>query len=208
MNTYIGVDLGTSGVKVLLVDGAGKILGEATESYPISYPKSGWAEQNPEDWYAATLRALKKLNAKSPAGISFGGQMHGLVALDKDDKVVRPCILWNDGRSQEEVEYLNSLPVAEWTGNIAFAGFTAPKILWLKKHESDNFNRIAKVMLPKDYLVYKFSGAFATDYSDAGGTLLFDVKRKCWNEKMCGICGIVGGAIARTVRKFHARGGA
>lgn len=206
MKTFVGVDLGTSGVKVLLVDGGGKIIKEVSESYPIIYPKSGWAEQNPEDWFKATLSALKKLNTGTPAGISFGGQMHGLVVLDENDKVVRPCILWNDGRSQEEVGYLNTLPVAEWTGNIAFAGFTAPKILWLKKHEPNNFARIAKIMLPKDYLVYKFSGAFVTDYSDASGTLLLDVKNKCWNEQMCGICGISRGQLPGLCESFTAVG--
>ena len=190
MNTYLGVDLGTSGLKILHVDSLGGILGEVAESYPVSHPHSGWSEQKPEDWFSALMRGLKKLNARDVAGISFGGQMHGLVVLDKDDNVIRPCILWNDGRAQKEVEYLKSLPVVEYTGNIAFAGFTAPKILWLKEHEPQNFARISKIMLPKDYLVYRLCGVFSTDYSDASGMLLLDVKNKCWSREMLAICGV------------------
>lgn len=206
MKTYIGVDLGTSGVKVLAVDINGKILAEATESYPVSRPKEGWSEQNPEEWYAATLRALRRLNVKEAAGLSFGGQMHGLVILDKDDNVIRPCILWNDGRSEREVEYLNSLPVAEYTGNMAFAGFTAPKILWLKNNEPQNFARIAKIMLPKDYLVYRLCGAFSTDFSDASGTLFSDVKNKCWSPQMLDICGISAGQLPELHESYDAVG--
>lgn len=206
MKTYIGVDLGTSGVKVLAVDKNGKILAEATESYPVSRPKEGWSEQNPEEWYAATLRALRRLNVKEAAGLSFGGQMHGLVILDKDDNVIRPCILWNDGRSEREVEYLNSLPVAEYTGNMAFAGFTAPKILWVKNNEPQNFARIAKIMLPKDYLVYRLCGAFSTDFSDASGTLFLDVKNKCWSPQMLDICGISAGQLPELHESYDAVG--
>lgn len=206
MKTYIGVDLGTSGVKVLAVDINGKILAEATESYPVSRPKEGWSEQNPEEWYAATLRALRRLNVKEAAGLSFGGQMHGLVILDKDDNVIRPCILWNDGRSESEAEYLNSLPVAEYTGNMAFAGFTAPKMLWLKNNEPQNFARIAKIMLPKDYLVYRLCGAFSTDFSDASGTLFLDVKNKCWSPQMLDICGISAGQLPELHESYDAVG--
>ena len=187
---YIGIDLGTSGVKILLVSADGKILREVTQGYPVSYPKSGWSEQNPEDWYAAVLRGLKQLNARDVAGIACGGQMHGLVVLDKDDNVIRPCILWNDGRTAKETEYLNTLPLARYTGNIAFAGFTAPKILWLKDNEPENFRRIDKIMLPKDYIVYRLTGEFVTDYSDASGTLLLDVEHKCWSAHMLGVCGV------------------
>ena len=198
MNTYIGIDLGTSGAKFLLVAADGTILAENTQTYPVSYPQSGWSEQNPEDWFAATLRGLKELLAEQDKslvkGISFGGQMHGLVALDREDNVIRPAILWNDGRTEEETRYLNEAvgkdKLSAWTGNIAFAGFTAPKLLWLKKHEPENFARIAKIMLPKDYLAYKLSGAFSTELSDASGMLLLDVKNRRWSPEMCEICGI------------------
>lgn len=172
MNKYIGVDLGTSGLKLLLVAADGSILDQTALTYPVSYPRDGWSEQDPEDWFAALMRGFEQLGARDVAGISFGGQMHGLVALDAAGEVVRPCILWNDGRTERETEYLNTLPVAEYTGNMAFAGFTAPKLLWLSKNEEQNFARTAKIMLPKDYLAYKLTGQFATDYSDASGTLL------------------------------------
>ena len=180
MNTYIGIDLGTSGVKLLLVSASGKIIAETSKTYNVLYPNLGWTEQNPEDWWRATLDGLTELlagqNTECIKGISFGGQMHGLVVLDKEDKVIRPCILWNDGRTEKQTTYLNETigknKLSEYTGNIAFAGFTAPKLLWLRENEPDNFRRIAKIMLPKDYLAYRLSGAFCTDYSDASGTLL------------------------------------
>lgn len=198
MNTYIGVDLGTSAVKLLLVGSDGGILKETQESYPVFYPKGGWSEQNPEDWMKAIVRGMKTLLAgvdpSEVRGISFGGQMHGLVALDECDKVVRPAILWNDGRTAEETAYLNDVigkrKLSELTANIAFAGFTAPKILWLKKHEPENFARIAKIMLPKDYVAYMMCGTHCTDYSDASGTLLLDVKNGKWSDEMCEICGV------------------
>lgn len=198
MNTYIGIDLGTSGTKFLLVAANGEILAENTQSYEVCYPHSGWSEQSPELWYKAALTGLKKLlqgqDKSAVKGISFGGQMHGLVVLDKADNVIRPCILWNDGRTEQQTKYLNEVigkeKLSEYTGNIAFAGFTAPKILWIKENEPENFAKIAKIMLPKDYLAYKLSGSFCTDYSDASGMLLLDVKNRCWSQKMCDVCGI------------------
>lgn len=190
MSAYVGIDLGTSGVKILAVDGEGKILAEVSESYPVYSPKEGYSEQNPEDWFAAVMRGLSRLNVEGVEGISFGGQMHGLVALDGADKVIRPCILWNDGRSSAESARLNALGAEEFAGNIAFPGFTAPKLLWLKENEPQNFARIAKVMLPKDYIAYRLCGEFVTDYSDASGMLLLDVKSKKWSDKMLDICGI------------------
>ncbi|MBO5338200.1 MAG: xylulokinase [Clostridia bacterium] len=198
MNKYIGIDLGTSSVKILLVDSEGKILKTVSREYPVYYPQGGWSEQNPSDWYNATIDGLYELicdaDKKSIKGISFGGQMHGLVILDENDEVIRPAILWNDGRTSKETSYLNEVigtdKLMEYTANIAFAGFTAPKILWIKENEPDNFARIKKIMLPKDYLAYKLSGVFATDYSDASGMLLLDVKNRCWSEKMCEICSI------------------
>ena len=203
---YVGVDLGTSGVKIIATDGAGNIISEVTESYPLYSPQEGWSEQNPEDWYEATVRGLKRLKVRNVAGISFGGQMHGLVILDKHDNVIRPCILWNDGRAEKETAYLNTLPVATYTGNMAFAGFTAPKLLWVKENEPENFTRIAKIMLPKDYLVYKFTGAFATDYSDASGTLLLDVKNKRWSGDMCQICGVTRHQLPELMESYDAVG--
>ena len=203
MNKYIGVDLGTSGLKLLLVAADGSILDQTALTYPVSYPRDGWSEQNPEDWFAALMRGFEQLGARDVAGISFGGQMHGLVALDAAGEVVRPCILWNDGRTERETEYLNTLPVAEYTGNMAFAGFTAPKLLWLSKNEEQNFARTAKIMLPKDYLAYKLTGQFATDCSDASGTLLLDVKNRRWSSEMCDICGISAGQLPRLFESYQ-----
>lgn len=203
MNKYIGVDLGTSGLKLLLVAADGSILSQAALTYPVSYPRDGWSEQNPEDWFAALMRGFEQLGARDVAGISFGGQMHGLVALDAAGEVVRPCILWNDGRTERETEYLNALPVAEYTGNMAFAGFTASKLLWLRKNEEQNLARTAKIMLPKDYLAYKLTGKFATDYSDASGTLLLDVKNRRWSSEMCDICGISAGQLPQLFESYQ-----
>ena len=155
---YIGVDLGTSAVKLLLMDGGGKIRKIVSKDYPLYFPHPGWSEQKPEDWFEKSMEGIKELvdgcDKSEVAGISFGGQMHGLVALDKEDRVIRPAILWNDGRTGEETDYLNQKigkdRLSAYTANIAFAGFTAPKILWMKKHEPENFEKICKIMLPKD----------------------------------------------------------
>ena len=155
---YIGVDLGTSAVKLLLMNETGGIEKIVSKEYPIEFPYPGWSQQNPEDWWEQTVAGLKELTEYADkskiAGISFGGQMHGLVVLDKDDNVIRPAILWNDGRTSKQTEYLNDVigkdKLSKYTANIAFAGFTAPKILWMQKNEPDNFARIAKIMLPKD----------------------------------------------------------
>lgn len=195
---YIGVDLGTSAVKLLLMDETGKIHNIVSKEYPISFPHPGWSEQNPEDWFAESMEGVKELIAECDksqvAGIGFGGQMHGLVALDAEDQVIRPAILWNDGRTTKETEYLNEEigreTLSKYTANIAFAGFTAPKILWMKENEPDKFARISKIMLPKDYLAYRLSGVHCTDYSDASGMLLLDVEHKCWSKEMIEICGI------------------
>ena len=194
----IGIDLGTSAVKLLLVDQKGEIVKSETREYPIYYPHDKWSEQNPEDWWNACTDGLRALIAdvdkNEIAGIGAGGQMHGLVILDEFDNVIRPAILWNDGRTEEETRYLNEVVgrdvLAKFTGNVAFAGFTAPKIMWLKKHEIENFKKIKKIMLPKDYVNYKLTGVFASDYSDAAGTLLLDVNAKRWSEEMLKICDI------------------
>ncbi len=195
---YIGIDLGTSAVKLLLMQGDGRILKVVSREYPIHFPKPGWSQQDPQDWYRETVAGLKELlegtDKSQVAGISFGGQMHGLVALDEGGQVIRPAILWNDGRTAEESAYLNEVigkeKLSECTANISFAGFTAPKALWIKKYEPENFARIRKIMLPKDYLAYRLSGVHSSDVSDASGTLFFDVKNRCWSQEMCTICGI------------------
>ncbi len=194
---YIGIDLGTSAVKLLLVDDAGAVKKSVSREYPLRFPRPGWSEQDPEDWWNAVTDGLQELteNGRIPvAGVSAAGQMHGLVILDENDEVIRPAILWNDGRTEEETRWLNETVgtalLQAHTGNIAFAGFTAPKLLWLKKHEPENFNKIKKIMLPKDFITYRLTGAFVSDYSDAAGTLLLNVKEKRWSKEMCELCGV------------------
>lgn len=211
---YIGVDLGTSAVKLLLMEGNGKIANVVSKEYPLYFPHPGWSEQKPEDWWEAVKTGLKELtdgfDKSQVAGISFGGQMHGLVILDKDDNVIRPAILWNDGRTQEETDYLNNeigkSTLSGYTANIAFTGFTAPKILWVKNKEPENFARIEKIMLPKDYIAYKLSGSFCTDVSDASGMLVFDVKNKCWSKEMLDICGIREEQMAKIYESYETVG--
>ena len=195
---YIGIDLGTSAVKLLLMDSQGNICNIVSREYPLYFPHPGWSEQNPQDWYEQTMEGIRELlkdaDKNQVAGISFGGQMHGLVILDEKDQVIRPAILWNDGRTTEECDYLNNVigkdKLSEYTANISFTGFTAPKILWVKKNEPENFARIKKIMLPKDYIAYRLTGVHCTDVSDASGMLLFDVKNRCWSKEMCEICGV------------------
>lgn len=211
---YIGVDLGTSAVKLLLMDGAGTIRNIVSEEYPLSFPHPGWSEQNPSDWIRAVKKGIQELtkdvDKSQVAGIGAGGQMHGLVALDQDDHVLRPAILWNDGRTQEETDYLNNVigkdKLSAYTGNIAFAGFTAPKILWMRKHEPDLFARIAKIMLPKDYVNYVLTGVHCTDYSDASGMLLLDVKNKKWSKEMLDICGITEDVMPKLYESYETVG--
>lgn len=195
---YIGIDLGTSAVKLLLMDETGSIANIVSREYPIAFPHPGWSEQDPADWWAAVCDGIPALldgfDASQVKGIGAGGQMHGLVVLDKNDTVIRPCILWNDGRTQRQVDYLNGVigkdKLSHYTANIAFAGFTAPKLLWMQENEPDNFARIEKIMLPKDYINYKLTGVHCTDYSDASGMLLLDVEHKCWSNEMLDICGV------------------
>ena len=195
---YIGIDLGTSSVKLLLVNEKGEIKNSVTREYPLLFPQPGWSEQDPAEWWSASSEGIKELlagfDASQVAGIGCGGQMHGLVILDKDDQVIRPAILWNDGRTFAEVDYLNNeigkAKLSELTANIAFAGFTAPKILWVRKNEPENFSRTEKIMLPKDYINYKLTGVHSCDYSDASGMLLLDVEKKCWSKEMLEICGV------------------
>ena len=211
---FIGVDLGTSAVKLLLMDENGKIKKTVSREYPLYFPHPGWSEQKPEDWYIQSMDGLKELlkdeNKEEVAGISFGGQMHGLVLLDENDEVIRPALLWNDGRTYEECDYLNNVigkeKLSEYTANISFTGFTAPKILWVKNKEPENFARIHKIMLPKDYLAYKLSGVHCTDVSDASGMLLFDVKNRTWSKEMCEICSVKPEWLAKVYESYEAVG--
>ncbi len=214
MSYYIGIDLGTSAVKMLMTDENGEIIKSVSKEYPLYFPHEGWSEQKPEDWWSAVKEGLKELTDGSDKslvkGISFGGQMHGLVILDENDNVIRPTILWNDGRTQSEVDYLNNEigkhKLSEYTANIAFAGFTAPKILWLKKNEPENFKRIKKIMLPKDYIAYMLTGVHSTDYSDASGMLLLDVKNKKWSQEMLDICGVDESVMPKLFESYEVTG--
>ena len=211
---YIGIDLGTSAVKLLLMNADGKIEKIASREYGLSFPHPGWSEQNPYDWYEQSVDGLKELLSECDktqvAGISFGGQMHGLVTLDEKDHVIRPAILWNDGRTSEETNYLNEVVgrnrLSEYTANIAFAGFTAPKILWMQKNEPQLWARVKKIMLPKDYLAYRLSGTFCTDYSDASGMLLLDVKNRCWSKEMMEICHVTREQLPDLFESYEAVG--
>lgn len=197
---FIGIDLGTSSVKMVLMDGYGTINYSLSRDYEVSYPKATWAEQNPEVWWNETREGLKELisavNIKSSdiKGIGFSGQMHGLVLLGEKGEVLRPAILWCDQRTQEECDYLNKEigqnKLSQYTGNMALTGFTAPKVLWVKKHQPEIFEKIAHILLPKDYIRYKLTGEFASDVSDASGTLFFDVENRCWSKEMKNILSI------------------
>ena len=168
---YIGIDLGTSACKLLLVGSEGNVRNTVTREYPISYPHPGWSEQSPEDWWRAVEEGVPELlhgfDAGEVAGIGAGGQMHGLVALDENGAVIRPAILWNDSRTADEVRWLNEdvgrAYLSAHTANIAFAGFTAPKLLWMRAHEPQLFARIRSIMLPKDYILYKLTDERASD---------------------------------------------
>ena len=198
MSYFIGADLGTSALKLILTDETGKIIESVTKEYDVIYPRDGWSEQNPEDWWNAFVLGIKNLTENIDAslikGIAVSGQMHGLVTLDEEDRVIRPAILWNDTRTGKETDYLNTVigkqKLSDLTSNIAFAGFTAPKILWMKENEPENFSRIKKIMLPKDYINYRLTGVFATDFSDASGMLLLDVKNRKWSKEMLEVCSV------------------
>ena len=211
---YIGIDLGTSAMKLLLMDASGTIHNTVTKEYPLEFPQPGWSQQNPEDWktalYEGMPELLKGFNTSCVAGIGCGGQMHGLVVLDENDNVIRPAILWNDGRTAKQVDYLNNEiskeKLSALTANIAFAGFTAPKILWMKENEPENFGKIAKIMLPKDYINYILTGVHSCDYSDASGMLLLDVEHKCWSKEMLNICGISESQMPKLFESYECIG--
>jgi xylulokinase len=182
----VGLDVGTSGVKGLAIDEEGRVLATASAEYPLSRPQPDWAEQDPEDWW----RAAQDVLARLPEGpIGFSGQMHGLVVLDAERNVLRPAILWNDQRTAAECaeieERVGFDRLVELTGNRALTGFTAPKLLWLRRHEPELYGRIRHVLLPKDYVRLRLTGELAIDVADASGTLLFDVRRRAWSEEVC-----------------------
>jgi xylulokinase len=192
LSFLLGLDVGTTGLKALLVDRTGKVVSEAVSEYPMSSPQPLWAEQDPEDWWQAVVRSvgqvLRKSNHPRLAAIGLTGQMHGLVLLDDKGKVLRPCIMWNDQRSAPQcaavTEQAGAKRILDLTGNPLLPGFLAPKLAWVRENEPDVFRRIDKVLLPKDYLRYRLTREFQSDVSDASGTSLFDVSRRCWSEPM------------------------
>ena len=212
MDYYVGIDLGTSSVKVLLLSEEGQTVSSVTREYPLYFPHSGWSEQNPEDWYNQTIDALKELlkdiDSNSVRSFSFSGQMHGLVMLDENDNIIRPALLWNDSRSQAQTDNLNLDKdfLLDNTANIAFAGFTLPKLLWVKENEPENFKKISKIMLPKDYVAYRLSGSLCTDVSDASGTLYFDVKERCWSKDILSEFGIDENTLPKVLESDECAG--
>ncbi|MDP4091315.1 MAG: xylulokinase, partial [Bacillota bacterium] len=201
---------------LVVMSDEGKVTSSLSKEYDVFFPKPGWAEQKPEDWWAAVKDGLKELLVKagvdgaSVKGIGFSGQMHGLVALDENYEVIRPAILWCDQRTQDECDYLNGVigqaKVSEYTGNMALTGFTAPKILWMKKHEPELFAKIKYVMLPKDYIRFKLTGNIATEVSDASGMLLLDVKNRTWSKEMLDIVGITEAMLPKLYESWEPTG--
>ena len=211
---FLGIDLGTSEVKLLLLDDTGRIVGTAGSALPLFSPQPLWSEQHPADWWQATQDAIAALRASHPAefsavrGIGLSGQMHGAVLLDAADAVLRPAILWNDGRSHAECDELTAAAphLHDIAGNLAMPGFTAPKLLWVRKHEPDVFARVASVLLPKDWLRLQLTGDKVTDPSDAAGTLWLDVARRDWSNELLAACGLTRAHMPRVVES-NAPGG-
>ncbi|HIR50532.1 MAG TPA: xylulokinase [Candidatus Avoscillospira avicola] len=211
---YLGVDLGTSSVKVLLVDETGAVRKTASRTYPLEFPQPGWSQQNPADWWNAVVQCVPELlegeDKAQVAGLSVGGQMHGLVVLDENDQVIRPAILWNDGRTGRETEELNAdfgkEKLLSLVGNIAFAGFTAPKLLWMRRNEPELFQKIKKIMLPKDYLVYRLTGVHSCDYSDASGMLLLDVANRRWSPELLSYCSVTEEQMPKLFESYESVG--
>lgn len=189
----IGVDVGTSGTKAIAMNAEGKLLASALKEYPLHSPKPGWAEQDPADWRRATLEALAELASKINPGevhaIGLTGQMHGSVFLDADNQVIRPALLWCDQRTADQCDAITQeaggeAALVDMVANPALTGFTAPKILWLRDNEPANFDKTRKILLPKDYIRWVLTGEYATDVADASGTLLFDVRNRCWHREL------------------------
>ena len=200
MGYLIGVDIGTSATKTVLFDETGKNLASASAEYPLYQPHIGWAEQAPQDWWRATAATIQKalnvsgVGASNISGVGLSGQMHGLVLLDKNNQVLRPSIIWCDQRTTKEVDELTSLigdkRLIEITANPASTGFTAAKLLWVKNNEPDIFEKIHKILLPKDYVRFMLTGEFATEVSDASGMQLLDVPNRCWSKEILAKIGI------------------
>ncbi len=207
MAVMIGIDVATTGAKALVCDEAGKILAVAINSYPLNSPRPGWSEQNPEAWWQATIKSISRALDESEvdpgevAGIGISGQMHGAVFLDKGDKVLRPAILWNDQRTAQEcaeiIQAVGARQLIKLVSNPALTGFTAPKILWVRKNEPQVYQKARKILLPKDYIRFRLTGSFATDVSDASGTLLFNVAKRRWSEEMLGLLDLDGELLPR-----------
>jgi len=208
----IGIDIGTSAVKLLAMDKTGQVLRTISREYPLYMYSDGRSEQNPQDWWNETATGLKEITqGLGPIeAVSFSGQMHGLVALDENDNILRPAILWNDQRTQAQCDYLNNTigrdKLLANAANIALTGFTAPKILWMRDNEPTLFAKISKVMLPKDYISYKLTGVFATDYSDASGTLMLDVSRKDWSDSLLEIMGLTRNQVPALYHSYQVVG--
>ena len=212
MTRLVGLDVGTTGIKAVTISAEGEVLARAEEPYPLSTPRPGWAEQDPAAWWRASEAALAEVGADGADGIGLSGQMHGLVALDEADRVLRPAILWNDQRTAAEcVEIEDRLGLERLvalTGNRALTGFTAPKLLWMRRHEPEIFGRIEHVLLPKDYVRLRLGGEKAIDVADASGTLLFDVQHRRWSEEMLEALELPReSAVARITRGLRRDGG-
>jgi xylulokinase len=213
---FLGIDLGTSSVKIIVMNSEGKVVESVSKEYEVSYPKVGWAEQNPEDWWNSTKEGIKEILAKGNInpedikGIGLSGQMHGLVSLDKNNNVLHPAILWCDQRTQKQCDYLNFVygqdKLSKYTGNKALTGFTAPKILWVKENMAEVFSKIAHILLPKDYIRLKLTGEYASDVSDASGTLMFDVKNRRWSEPMIDLLGINENVLPKVYESWEVTG--
>ncbi|HKI16282.1 MAG TPA: FGGY family carbohydrate kinase, partial [Isosphaeraceae bacterium] len=193
MSITLGIDVGTSGTKTLAIDERGTILASASAEYPCEHPRPGWSEQHPDLWWEATVKTLQqvfssgKFKPADVAGVGLSGQMHGSVFLDAGGRVIRPALLWNDQRTAAECLEIEQRAggreaLIRMVANPALTGFTAPKILWVRAHEPENWQRVAQVLLPKDYVRYRLTGTFATEVSDASGTLLLDVANRRWSR--------------------------
>ncbi len=217
MAVFLGIDVGTSGTKTLAMREDGKILASATAEYPLSSPKPGWSEQNPEDWWKATVESVKKvlksgkIKPEDVAGIGLSGQMHGSVFLDKQGHVLRPAILWNDQRTAVECAEIEKKAggrekLIGLVANPALTGFTAPKILWVRKNEPKVYEKTAQILLPKDYVRYRLTGEFATEVSDASGTLLLDVKHRQWSKPLLDKLDIAPGLLPKVYESEEVSG--
>lgn len=194
MDYLIGIDIGTSGTKAALFDIDGNVIKSSTAEYGMSQPYNGWAEQDPQDWWNAVQKTLADIWTDGVAGIGLSGQMHGLVMLDEKNEVIRPAIIWCDQRTAAECDEITDIigrkRLIDITANPAMTGFTASKIMWVKKHEPENYAKCRHILLPKDYIRFKLTGEFATDVSDAGGMQLLDIKNRCWSDEVAEKLGI------------------